>query len=1508
MSQASNATVAGVACRDNSFQPHAGPSCRGGFDFSLLFEETIFTIPLQCILLIVFPFRIFQLLRKDIQVGASILRPLKITFLLALIVLQNGLLILWGNSFGDKFTHTRFSTTTAALVFGATIAALPLSWLEHDRSKRPSFILSMYFFFSVLLDLPRTRTLWLLGDRPIIPILQTSSLAVRIVLFTLESTNKRGALLKSDNLSYEVTSSTISRSLFHWLMPLFRAGFRRNLVLDDLYPLDATMEAKPLHTMLRKKWERTMNKSAPGLLAWVWLKTFRLNMLGAVFPRLCLTGFTFAQPFLMKQAIVHVNDAAYGSHPALDNQGYGLIGAFFLTYAGIALATGQYNWRVRRSMTKMRGSVIAMIYEKSLRLDIASQNGSPQGALTLVGNDVENIGQGMDRMHELWAAPLEMSIAIYLLNRELGVACAMPVALAFFVLIATAYMAVLIGKAQTSWIGASESRITATSKTLGSIKWLKISGLSDMAFAIIRRLRKQEINVSRRYRFLFSVTMAILAMIPIWSPILTFSTWAAVAKSGGGGGLGLGHLFAAYSIVVLLISPLINMIVALPLLGVAMASFQRIQNYLNEEERVDKRVEAMDEKGCLVIQSGASSDGDSVTEAGRFGDEHVGTVAILDGDSIASISGTFSWTRDAAPVLDVKNLRFRKGAFTFIVGPVGCGKSTLLKALLGELSNFQGTVMTNIDGGTTFSDQIPWIPNDTVRNIILGDSPYHQEWYETVTRVCCLEQDFHNWPEGEDTIAGTNGISMSGGQKQRLSIARSVYSRRQLLIFDDCLSGLDASTARAVFEGLFGTQGLLRGGDSTVIASSSDLSRLRYADEIILLDANGQVKEHGSPEKLKKLLKISLQSELQPNQKDLASPATRPLKPVKEEFDPQKDSSRRLGDKGMYGFYASASGRTTLGILIVSMAAYGFCNTFHTQWLGWWGEAGQDSLNHLDKWIGVYVVLGVSAMAAIACGLYQIFIQIIDRSGTVFHDLLLDTVSRAPLSFHSTTDSGVTVNRFSQDIRLIDMELPSAAFGVATTLATALAQFVLVAVTSKYMAACLPLLLLTLYLTQLFYLRTSRQVRLLDIEHKAPLYSTLIETFSGLPTIRAYGWERMYEKKYMLLIDRAQRPAYLLTCLQCWLNLVADLFVLFLAVVFVAFATQLAKQIGPRNVGVGLSNVLGFSISLKSLITFWVTLEISLGAVARIHSFVRDMKLEGSDEPPSHDVLEPGNWPSRGHVELNNLVASYPQSGPIINGVSMTINPGEKVAICGRTGSGKSSLTLSLLRLMDIDMGSITIDGVDITTLPHEFVRNRLVALPQEAYVFDGTLRLNVDPSQTLPDSRIQEVLERVQLWKKVTHRGGLDVVIGEDFFSPGEAQLLVFARAMLRKSKILILDEFTSSLDEETSAIVDKVLKTWFDGWTILSIAHKLEAVLDYDKIAVFDAGRLMEFDSPQQLLQKESMFRSLYETALQRKMEMQKQEQQHQEEQEVLERQVVVETEHESTNAAKRVEEAKY
>ncbi|KAF6819357.1 ABC multidrug transporter [Colletotrichum sojae] len=1440
---------------DDSFGPWAGTLCRGGFDFTLLFEESILAVPLYCLLLLALPVRALHLARSEVKVVASIHRPLKACAAACLVALNLALLVLWATT---SITNTRATIPTAVLGLLASLAFCLLSWLEHDRSVRPSFVLSTYLSLSMLLDTARARTLWMLAPDRTIPAVFTCALALRAAMIVIESTEKRRILVpEHKGYSREVTSGTFNRSVFFWLTSLFVNGYRNILKLDDLYPLDPKLASEPLYGKLAEAWDNVPDKTVPGALFSTWLRVFARPLCAAVIPKLFQIGFNYAQPFLIQEAILL---AALPQTQEYNNRGFGLIGAYVLVYTGIACAkvsTGQYDWQNQRVASMMRGSTTALIYQKALRLDLTSPNVSPSGALTLVGTDSEQISQGIHQLHELWGGLLEIGIGIYLIYRQLGAACAMPVALAFLVLIVTGFLAVPMGKASANWIKASQDRVTATSNTLGSIKWLKVSGLNDVTFSVIRRLRSDELVASKRFRVLLSMTMMLMICTPIWSPILTFATFAGIAARNDDV-LTISKAFTASSVLILVNQPLSGIVMSLPALATAVTSFQRIQDFLNGKERLDNRVTPGDGKRSVEVPDGKGASKEAAPDM-ELSEIHkdISTGNSLAKGIVASVKGTFSWSDDAKPVIVIDGWNVRRRAFTLVLGPVGCGKSTLIKALLGELSDFKGTVRINASG-VVYCGQSAWIPNETVRDIVTGHGAFDEPWYKTVLAACALEQDIASWPKGDLTVAGTRGISMSGGQKHRLAMARAVYARQELVLLDDVFSGLDSSTEDLVFRNLIGSDGLLRNTDTTVVLVSSDSHRIPYADDVVLLNEHGQIKvgEHANLEALKTASATRRDTGAEAGSGDADRTAETAIGALEE----QADATRQLGDWSMYAFYARAAGWFSLSMFIGFMVAFAVFDAFPDIWLKWWTEANERRPNQdLGKWLGVYAALGVGGVISILISMWQLFIVIINKSGVYFHGVLLDTTSRAPMSFHSTVDSGTTVNRFSQDLQLIDMELPAAALGVAVGVVFGIARFIMMSVASRYMAVILPFVIPAFYAIQHFYLRTSRQMRLLDIEYKAPLYSQLIETLEGLATIRAFKWGDAFEKTNMGRLDNSQRPSYLLACLQRWLTFSVDMTITIMALILIVLVTTLREQIGPAFIGIALNNVLSFSATIKAVITSWVTLEVSLGAVARVRNFAANVKPEGYSDAP---LAEPdGEWPTKGAIEFNDVTASYPSGGTVLKGVSMSIQPGQKVAICGRTGSGKSSLVLCLLRMLDLDAGSIAIDGIDLSSLPHEYARSSLVAVPQESYVFDGTVRLNLDPGQSVLDTDVVEALKRVRLWDKVEGRGGLDAVIDGSFFSQGEAQLLVFARAMLRKSKVLILDEITSSLDEESSHVVDDVLRTWFKDWTIVATAHKLESVLDFDRVAVVDAGALVEFGEPRQLLEKESAFKALYE-----------------------------------------------
>jgi ABC-type multidrug transport system fused ATPase/permease subunit len=484
----------------------------------------------------------------------------------------------------------------------------------------------------------------------------------------------------------------------------------------------------------------------------------------------------------------------------------------------------------------------------------------------------------------------------------------------------------------------------------------------------------------------------------------------------------------------------------------------------------------------------------------------------------------------------------------------------------------------------------------------------------------------------------------------------------------------------------------------------------------------------------------------------------------------------------------------------------------------------------------------------------------VPHAGRKLHEALLTTVLNAPMSFFASTDTGITTNRFSQDLELIDMELPVALIRTAMMFFVLLAQLLVILSAAKYVGIAMPAVLVIIYFLQVYYLRTSRRLRLLDIETKAHLGTQFLELLSGLITVRAFQWEYQHLSSFLETLKKAQRPFYLLYCVQRWLNMVLDLIVGALAIMLVTIAIKTKGTVDPGMTGLALTNLVGFSQMLKQLITNWTLLETSMGALSRIRSFTSEVE---SENQPGEDHVAPDHWPKFGGIEFRDVVASHKAAKrPTLDNISFAIPPGTKLALVGRSGSGKSSLIAALLRLMDLQSGSIVIDGIDIATLPRQTVRSRLIALPQDPYVLAGTVRENIDPLYTVSDDEIVSALRKVQLDHLLDdEEAGLNAKLTTEMLSHGQCQLLCLARAMIRKGSILILDEATASVDVHTDALMQQIIRTEFKHHTIIAAAHRLDTIIDFDAVLMLDAGRILETDNPANLLGRDSSFKELYQ-----------------------------------------------
>jgi ABC-type multidrug transport system fused ATPase/permease subunit len=457
----------------------------------------------------------------------------------------------------------------------------------------------------------------------------------------------------------------------------------------------------------------------------------------------------------------------------------------------------------------------------------------------------------------------------------------------------------------------------------------------------------------------------------------------------------------------------------------------------------------------------------------------------------------------------------------------------------------------------------------------------------------------------------------------------------------------------------------------------------------------------------------------------------------------------------------------------------------------------------------------------------------------------------APYWFFVKTNLGSIVNRFSNDMTLIESAGAGPILQASETLTMLLGSAALILAGSSYASATLPFLLTAVYLLQRFYLRTSRQLRYMDLETQAPLINAIQESMHGVATIRAFGWQSASHQKFLNLLDRSQRPYYLLLCIQRWLSLMLDILTAVIATIVVSLAIGMPSTTSAGSLGLALLNLLGFNSQLSAFVIAWTTIETSASAVSRCQTFEQTTP----DERLPLEIAEPGlNWPGEGKITIQDLRATYTPDGPeVLHGIDLSIAPGTKIGICGRSGSGKSSFLLSLFRMLEnMPEGSIAIDDVDLATLPRSVLRERLTAIPQETLIIPGSMRENIDPLRMSNADEIYSALEKVGLASLIADRGGIETDMIDIGLSQGELQLFAVARALLRPSKVLVVDEMTSSMDHVSEKKVLDLVRTEFEGSTILAVAHRLATIVNFDMVVVLDAGRLVESGHPDELLRK--------------------------------------------------------
>ncbi|KAL3679103.1 hypothetical protein R1sor_022059 [Riccia sorocarpa] len=1244
----------------------------------------------------------------------------------------------------------------------------------------------------------------------------------------------------------------LGRAIWFWMGGLLQKGSDQALKLGDIPHVAPEDRAETLFELFDSNWPKD---SAEHPVRITLLKTFWLQLLlvaSLAFLRLCVM---YVGPLLIQRFV----DFASGSMSS-PYEGYYLTGILLAATIIQVMSAHHYNFQANKLGMQVRATLITALYQKGLRLSSSARQAHGLGQIVqYMSVDVQQLGDVVIQLHNMWILPLQIIVALTILWSVVGVATL--AGLTTMVLLVVVTMST--SRSQKGYLAdlakMRDSRLKALSEALNNMKIIKLQAWEEHFRRRVEAFRESEYGWLVKYWVSLSYNIALLWMSPSVVSVVTFGLCVLLGIE-----LNPGRVFTATATFRILMEPVRLFPQALIAISQAMVSLDRLDKFMLSKELDLTIVERLPPGKEIVVKVE---------------------------------NGSFAWDDESQkPTLTDINITATRGSLVAIVGMVGSGKSSLLSSILGEMPKLSGSV--KISGSSAYVAQGAWIQAGTIEENILFGLPMNRARYEETIRVCSLETDLRLMDHGDQTEIGDRGINLSGGQKQRIQLARAVYQDCDVYLLDDIFSAVDAHTGSALFKECI--RGALR--SKTVLLVTHQVEFLHGADQILVMrdgkivqagtyeevllegsdfeslvlahdeamekigsDRNGE--ELDGLEEVEGSSKITFVSQ-KSMEKEIISP-----KPVVPEINAVKlkDASKLVEEEKrgvgrvawsyykMYGTKAFGW-KAVIGLLLLQTMWQGLL-VVGDYWL-----AFETSDVHRTKFRGG---LFISIYALCAFGSW---IAVISRTalGTAlglrtaqeFFLGMLRSIFRAPMAFFDTTPIGRILSRSSTDQTTLDIILAfqfGAFLGVGFSTLGIL--FVMIQVTPPIIVV-IALLSYTFFAYQAYFIPSSRELTRLDAITKAPIIDHFSGTVAGCTTIRCFEKQDQFFKLNIEKVNSNIRMDFHNNAANEWLGfrleMVGSIILCFSALLLV---TLPKSWVNSDLVGLSLSYGFALNLSLYWLVMTACQIENKMVAVERISQY---SSLPSEAPLVLEDGRPPPYWPHQGTIVLRDLKLRYRSNTPLVlKGLSLTIQGGEKVGVVGRTGSGKSTLLQALFRLVEPASGRIIIDGVDIGTIGLTDLRSKLSIIPQEPTLFEGTVRTNVDPLGLYNDAQIWEALQKCQLAHIIQDKPEkLDfrVVDDGDNWSVGQKQLFCLGRAILKRSRILFLDEATASVDSQTDAVIQRTVREEFTSSTVISIAHRIPSVMDSDKVLVLDAGRLQEYDSPARLLQRpESLFTAL-------------------------------------------------
>ena len=1338
-------------------------------------------------------------------------------------------------------------------------------------------------------------------------------------------------------VSREYGASFLSLLTFQWMAPLMSKGYQRPLELNDIWLVNPNRAVPLLSDKLRASFQKRVARGDKYPLIWAMHETFKTEFWVGGTCQFVSSILQVMSPFTLRYLISFASRAYLAQHthtkaPHIAN-GIGLVIGITLMQMLQSMCTNHFIYRGQIVGAQSRGTLITLIFEKSIRLSGRAKaggkaidvepgkeenvvitnkaekenffkrminkklhpTGGPQvtadkasgilgdGAgwgngrvVNLMSTDTYRIDVASGMFHIVWTSPVSILITLVVLLVNLSYS-----ALAGFALLVIG-IPVLTKAIQSLFVRrrainkVTDQRVSLTQEILQAVRFVKYFGWESSFLERIGDIRKHEI---RAIQWLLAIRNAINAVsmsLPIFASMLSFITFSLTNHD-----LNPAYVFSSLALFNSLRMPLNLLPLVIGQVVDAWSSLGRIQDFLLAEEQDDDFIWDMEGKNAVSMQQAGFTWERTITQdpdkqnGPSLNKNQVKAAKDAEKAALEMSSGedTSSTLTQVEP-FKLQDLDFSIGRNELIavIGGVGSGKSSLLAALAGDMRRTTGSV--TMGATRAFCPQYAWIQNASVKENILFGKTYNRKWYDAVIDACALRPDLEMLPNSDLTEIGERGITVSGGQKQRLNIARAIYFNSDIVLMDDPLSAVDAHVGRHIFDNAI--CGLLK--DKCRVLATHQLHVLSRCDRIIWMQ-EGHIETIDTFKNLmsnnagfQKLMASTAQEER------FEKEATVNEDEVEDE---KKDAKKRKTAKrgaalmqqeeravksvswNVYAAYVRASGSLLHApliffVLVISQGA----NIVTSLWLSWWtsNKFGYST----GQYIGAYAALGV--LQAALMFVFSFTLTILGtRSSRVMLQRAMTRVLRAPMSFFDTTPLGRITNRFAKDVDIMDNNLTDAMRMYFFTLAMITSVFILIIVYFHYFAIALGPLFLMFLFSASYYRSSAREIKRHESVLRSGVFARFSEGVSGTASIRAYGLQKHFIEGLKREVDQMNSAYYLTFSNQRWLSVRLDgignllVFTTGILVVTSRFNVQ------PSIAGLVLSYILSIVQMIQFTVRQLAEVENAMVSTERLHYYGTEL----DEEPPLHLKDVPDSWPQKGEIVFNEVQMRYREGLPLVlQGLNMTVAGGERIGVVGRTGAGKSSIMSTLFRLVELSGGSISIDGVNIATVGLKDLRTRLAIIPQDPTLFRGTIRSNLDPFNEHTDLELWSALRQSDLVgpdenldDKTHGRIHLDGIVEEEGlnFSLGQRQLMALARALVRGSQIIVCDEATSSVDMETDQKIQRTIQTGFKGKTLLCIAHRLKTIINYDRICVMDQGRIAELDAPQRLWEQGGIFRGM-------------------------------------------------